>query len=574
MDTPTYALCADIHKAYDQVWRGGLYYALQCAGVRGRAWHFITRWLDRATAVPSWNGTLGHTTPLGMGLRQGCVLSPILYCLFVNTMTAIKPAVPMPPHLNGLTRDFFSHGLTPLHPSQGVFAEHYPTPHQQVRDPVTGRAVPVFLYMDDTTLLAKSENGLKAITKRYMNFCSKFRMRLNPKKTKLLQFNKHGDWVPLKISVGEATFSTPKPNDKGTWKQKILGFHCDPAMTGCQHMQAMVDKAAAMKYKLKPIAHRLGESHALKYAATHIAPSVLYAGELVDNGRRIDALWRDTLAEATLVGKAARYENSEPYISTQGLKWHTDELPWGLQLAKRRALLHAKLVSGESTLAQKLYKTQVHKGPLGFGKQLLGDAGLSEFMPINRNQSKKWRASLNGHLRQVHLDAIHLAQQQAEEQPQSSDNLLISSLITRAGQARLWEEAVPCMATRVSAHKFKIGALSFTKKAQSQQANIQPVWKPLTKLQKANLLQCSCGKGEHTATHLWKECSIAQPILANGICLPSRLPTKINEIFNLHHPMDPHCRAGSISKLMANCGALKALWPPGFLREQIDSVAL
>ena len=46
-------------------------------------------------------------------------------------------------------------------------------------------------------------------------------------------------------------------------------------MTGCQHMQAMVDKAAAMKYKLKPIAHRLGESHALKYAAPHIAHSVL-----------------------------------------------------------------------------------------------------------------------------------------------------------------------------------------------------------------------------------------------------------------------------------------------------------
>ena len=130
-------------------------------------------------------------------------------------------------------------------------------------------------------------------------------------------------------------------------------------------------------------------------------------------------------------------------------------------------------------------------------------------------------------LRQAHTQAILLAQQKAERKPLSSDYLLVSSLLPQTGQARLWEEALPCMATRVSAHKFKIGALNFTKKAQSQQANIQPVWRSLSKQQKAGLLQCSCGKGEHTATHLWKECPIARPILAQGISPPAGLPSKL-----------------------------------------------
>ena len=83
-----YALFADVAKAYDQVWRDGLYLALYSMGVRGPMWRIIQQWLDGATACTSWNGVHGRTVGLAEGLRQGCVLSPILYCIFINCFLA------------------------------------------------------------------------------------------------------------------------------------------------------------------------------------------------------------------------------------------------------------------------------------------------------------------------------------------------------------------------------------------------------------------------------------------------------------------------------------------------------
>ena len=54
-----YALFADIHKAFDQVWRDGLYCALYAQGVRGKMWNMIQSWLNGTRATTTWNGTHG-----------------------------------------------------------------------------------------------------------------------------------------------------------------------------------------------------------------------------------------------------------------------------------------------------------------------------------------------------------------------------------------------------------------------------------------------------------------------------------------------------------------------------------
>ena len=51
-----------------------------------------------------------------------------------------------------------------------------------------GRWVRAMLYMDDTTLVAKTKGGLKSLTEKCMRFCWKFRMRLNHKKSKVMHY--------------------------------------------------------------------------------------------------------------------------------------------------------------------------------------------------------------------------------------------------------------------------------------------------------------------------------------------------------------------------------------------------
>ena len=86
-----FAMFADAHKAYDQVWRDALYLILYTQGVRGKLLGSIQSWLNGAVAVTQWHGVQGPEVALEQGLRQGCVLSPFLYCACINLFLAEQP---------------------------------------------------------------------------------------------------------------------------------------------------------------------------------------------------------------------------------------------------------------------------------------------------------------------------------------------------------------------------------------------------------------------------------------------------------------------------------------------------
>ena len=150
--TGPYAFFADAAKAYDQVRRDGLYLTLYSMGVRGAMWHITQEWLNNATACTTWNGVRGPTVVLEEGLRQGCVLSPILFCIFINCFLAKKPVdIPVPKYDAQAVSSLYAHGL------QGRSLEG-----EGVMSAALGRFIMAMLYMDDTTLVATSKAGLQS----------------------------------------------------------------------------------------------------------------------------------------------------------------------------------------------------------------------------------------------------------------------------------------------------------------------------------------------------------------------------------------------------------------------------
>src|SRR5689334_6409411 len=85
----TYAAFIDIAKAYDKVWRNGLWYKLFKLGVKGKFWRILRNIYRKveSSVLLGENRTSWFT--IEVGLRQGCILSPILFILFINDLKEV-----------------------------------------------------------------------------------------------------------------------------------------------------------------------------------------------------------------------------------------------------------------------------------------------------------------------------------------------------------------------------------------------------------------------------------------------------------------------------------------------------
>lgn len=86
---PTYLAFLDFRKAFDTVWRDGLMSLAWRLGIRGSLWNIISSMYDNVQA----NVTLGDIETdffeVEEGVKQGCVLSPILFCIYINELAKL-----------------------------------------------------------------------------------------------------------------------------------------------------------------------------------------------------------------------------------------------------------------------------------------------------------------------------------------------------------------------------------------------------------------------------------------------------------------------------------------------------
>ena len=68
----------DVQKAYDTVWRDGLWLKLWDMGVKGRMWRVIKNMYEASRSTVVLEGEKSAMFSVEQGVAQGCSLSPML----------------------------------------------------------------------------------------------------------------------------------------------------------------------------------------------------------------------------------------------------------------------------------------------------------------------------------------------------------------------------------------------------------------------------------------------------------------------------------------------------------------
>ena len=82
----TYAFFLDVQKAYDSVWRDGLWSKLWDMGVKGRMWRVVKNMYEASRSAVLLEGEKSEIFNVEQGVAQGCSLSPILFSVFINDL--------------------------------------------------------------------------------------------------------------------------------------------------------------------------------------------------------------------------------------------------------------------------------------------------------------------------------------------------------------------------------------------------------------------------------------------------------------------------------------------------------
>ena len=157
-----YCSFLDASKAFDRLVHAGLFLKLLQRGIPLIFLNLIISWYSSLQCRVRWGDALSTWFSIKAGVRQGGILSPTFYCIYIDELVDILSSFGVGCHLRNI---FLS----------------------------------ILLYADDMALLSPSLKGLQKLLSATEEYCKTWDIMLNAKKSKNLLFGKGKNLAPLQL---------------------------------------------------------------------------------------------------------------------------------------------------------------------------------------------------------------------------------------------------------------------------------------------------------------------------------------------------------------------------------------
>jgi hypothetical protein len=146
----TYAAFVDVKKAFPSVFKDGLWWRLNEAGITGRAWGMIRQlYSDTWSRLQAPGVGMEDYYEILTGLREGSALAPLLFLVYINPLIKELEAK-----------------------DQGI---HH-----------LGQYLGLLLYADDIVMMAESPEDLQKMIDTLQEFAARWRFEVNKSKTQVM----------------------------------------------------------------------------------------------------------------------------------------------------------------------------------------------------------------------------------------------------------------------------------------------------------------------------------------------------------------------------------------------------
>ena len=252
-----YVCFIDFQKAYDSVWRDALMLKLLRIGVKGNFFGVIKDMYAQCEACIKSEGTLSPLFSCETGVKQGDVMSPNLFNVYINDLPDI---------FNGDTDS----------PALDTHAVH------------------CLLYADDLVLLSLSLNGLQDKLNKLHIYCKQWELTINVKKSKVMILSPNTTSFPSEVlKIGDLPLEWVS-----NYKYLGIEIHSNGNMVAAS--ENLCTRGWKATFKLKSTLKDMDVQPAtrLKLFDTLIKPIICYGSDVwgplinLQNSKSVDIFWR------------------------------------------------------------------------------------------------------------------------------------------------------------------------------------------------------------------------------------------------------------------------------------------